>query len=81
MSKTTASGLVITSAKITASDLRIKGTFIDTINAENDDDVDEVVLKQGPFVLPLSLAGDSNVVTISNVKAGTYFGQSLIFIN
>jgi hypothetical protein len=51
MSKTTASGLVITSAKITVSDLRIKGTFIDTINAENDDDVDEVVLKQGPFVL------------------------------
>lgn len=73
ISKTDA-GLVITSAKIMISNLRIKGTFIDTANAENDDDVDEVVLKQGPFVMNLSFGGDSNVVTVANVKPGTYYG-------
>jgi hypothetical protein len=74
VAKTSANSLIITSAKIMISNLRIKGTFIDTTNAENDDDVDEAVLKQGPFVLNLSLSGDSNVVTVDNVKAGTYYG-------
>jgi hypothetical protein len=74
MAKATANGLVITSAKIMVSNLRIKGTFIDTTNADNDSDVDEVILKQGPFVMNLGLTSDSNVVTINSVKAGTYYG-------
>ncbi|MDR3627773.1 MAG: hypothetical protein P4L45_13105 [Ignavibacteriaceae bacterium] len=74
MSKTSANSLVITSAKIIVSNLRIKGKYIDTTNIENDDDVDEVVLKDGPFVLPLTLGNDSNVVLVNNVSAGTYYG-------
>ena len=74
MAKTSSDSLVITSAKIMVTNLRIKGKFIDTTNVENDDDVDEVMLKEGPFVLPLTLGNDSDVVTVANVNAGTYFG-------
>jgi len=74
MNKTAANAIVITSAKIMISNLRVKGSYIDTTNAETDPDVDEVVLKEGPFVLPLSLSNDSNVVTVNTIQAGTYYG-------
>jgi hypothetical protein len=74
MNKTSANALVITSAKIMVSNLRIKGSYIDTTNTESDPDVDEVTLKEGPFVLSLNLANDSNVVTVNTVPAGTYYG-------
>jgi hypothetical protein len=74
MNKTASNAIVITSAKIMISNLRVKGSYIDTTNAENDPDVDEVMLKEGPFVLDLNLANDSNVVTVNTIQAGTYYG-------
>jgi hypothetical protein len=74
MAKTSADNLVITSAKIMVSDLRIKGSFIDTLNPGGDNDDNEVILNRGPFVLSLNLDGDSNQVMVNTVQPGTYYG-------